>query len=260
MTREELDGRHDSKIARPCPWAMSADKWNDPGYEVTSSAYHRLHDEFRHPLNLNHSNVNGMGHLTPAKAKAKFTTLKNNLVLVKTKWTASGNGDGSVLQQEEVQYDSDGNELDEDESGIVTCNANDLSNFIKGYSPAVLYLWKKAEECDFVSVVCQQLDQECALDSSNGQVSLITPQKRKKRKDRSAEDEAEGKEEYSNLHKVLSESNECMKDSTRKMMGMDIAAAIRELQTKIEDCEDKLDDLGTDEDVVASVKYRRILD
>ena len=100
----------------------------------------------------------------------------------------------------------------------------------------------------------------CALDSSNGQVLLITPQKRKKRKDRSAKDEAEGKEEYRNLHKVLAESNECMKDSTRKMMGMDIAAAIRELRTKIEEYEDKLDDLGTDEDVVASVKYQRILD
>ena len=30
MTREELDGRNNEEIARPCPWAMAADKWNDP--------------------------------------------------------------------------------------------------------------------------------------------------------------------------------------------------------------------------------------
>ena len=228
-------------------------------YEVTSSAYHHLHDEFRHPMNLNHSNVNGMGHLSPDKAKQKFTKLKNNLVLVKTNWAASGNGDGAVLREREIEYGSDGEELDEEESEILTCNGCDMKNFLKGFSPAVLYLWKKAAEFDFVAVVCQQLDEGCALDSSNGNVALITPSKRKKRKGRSVEGE-EGEEQFEKLEKVLSESNECMKDSTNKMMAMDIAATVRELQTKVEGYEDKLDELGTNEEELASARYCRILE
>ena len=87
-----------------------------------------------------------MGHLSPDKAKQKFTKLKNNLVLVKTNWAASGNGDGAVLREREIEYGSDGEELDEEESEILTCNGCDMKNFLKGFSPAVLYLWKKAAE------------------------------------------------------------------------------------------------------------------
>ena len=51
-----------------------------------------------------------------------------------------------------------------------------------------------------------------------------------------------------------------MKDSTNKMMAMDIAATVRELQTKVEGYEDKLDELGTNEEELASARYCRILE
>ena len=41
-----------------------------------------------------------MGTLTPQKAKSNFYKMKNDLVLLKTNYEKSGNGDGTVIENE----------------------------------------------------------------------------------------------------------------------------------------------------------------
>ena len=135
MTRAELDGRFDQNIVRENPWEMVCDKWNDPNY---------LLDDFSSRIDLGHSEVEGMGTLTLDKAKKKFYKLKNELVIVKMKWSASGNGNGSCLQEKAIEYNSDGEEKDQEEMDII--NGSDLKCFIGGMSPSILYFWKKGRD------------------------------------------------------------------------------------------------------------------
>ena len=41
-----------------------------------------------------------------------------------------------------------------------------ITNFSKGETPAILYLWKKAEEFNFVLVVCQMIAEGSAVDTA----------------------------------------------------------------------------------------------
>jgi len=65
----------------------------------------------------------------------------------------------------------------------VMIDANDRRLFLKGRSPAVLYLWEKANEHNLLNTVYQQLNDEAAFDSTVDTSALtISTRKDKKRK------------------------------------------------------------------------------
>ena len=162
LSREELDGRNNEDTMRQCPWILASDKWNDEDFNPKSNIFSDLHDDFESQIDLGHSAIAQMGTLTPKKAQEKFTKLKNELIVVKTKWEASGNGDGSVRNQ----LESENADVD-DPIELELMNANDKKNFLDGRSPAVLYLWKTADDHDMLTSVCNQLNDVVMLDSSS---------------------------------------------------------------------------------------------
>ena len=128
---------------------MTADHWNDETYTPLSNKYPNLHDQFKERIDISHEVVNDMGELMPDKAKAKFSKLKNDLIVVKTNWEKSGNGDGT---------------LDESENALI--DANDKRIFLNGKSAAILYLWEKSETFNLLSTVVQMLDSDTSLDTA----------------------------------------------------------------------------------------------
>ena len=270
MTRTEIDGRYDDDHARDNPWEMIAEKWNDPEYNIKTSVYGHLHNDYRQTIDLSHSKVAGMGTLTPDKAKKKFYKLKNEMVIVKMKWERSGNGDGSFLEENAKEIDLEARSL---------INGSDMVNFLGGASSSVLYLWKKAQETDFVSAVCQQLDINSSLDterSGNVCTELVSPvQVRKKVKMERKKDEEEKQRSEQRMEKVIAEGNEMLKESTleikksnehhaeankekallrKQQMAIDLVSRIKACEEKIEMLEDKLDDMVQTK---LSHKYRR---
>ena len=89
-TRKELEDRKLTKDV----WAIVSDYFNDPNFNVTSSLYPMLHEDFSSAIDLGYEAVSGMGKLDPSKAKSKFLKLKNDLVYMKNNYEKSGNGEG----------------------------------------------------------------------------------------------------------------------------------------------------------------------
>ena len=261
MTRQELDGRHSEENMRACPWQLASDSWNDSDFNPVSSIYSHLHNDFHQTIDLSHSEVSAMGVLTPDKAKIKYNKMKNEVIIVKMNYEKSGNGDGS-LREPEVCSDSD-----EDEVEQSLHNACDVSNFLSyGQSPACLYLWKKAEEYNFIGVVCQQLSFESSLDTCNeeedddtGTAGGETTRKRKKRKCKKQEDEnnkEEEKEQYAKINESLIASTIKMEEATKATLLVSINSRINAAQSKLDEFDEALDEL--DDDDTSSKKYLRL--
>ena len=178
MTRVELDRKNNEQIRRDDPWEMVANKWNDEGYKLNSCKYPLLHTDFRGSILCDHVDVQEMGQLTAEKAKDRFLKLKMEVVTVRTKWMASGQGEGSLRRVS----DNTANDSDSDCSLIDgTCKAN----FLNGCSPCVLYLWEHAEQYNLIDAVCQQeLSVECTFDTSTkGKIKLVSTVRKRKVKD-----------------------------------------------------------------------------
>ena len=188
MTRQELDGKNNPQIGRADPWELIAAKWNDTDFYLKSVKYPHLHSDFAAQMSCDHRDVSDMGLLTPEKAKERFLKLKMQVVTVRTKWLASGNGEGMMrrrVSSSEQSSQSDGSrevwgefsQYDRDDC----IDANDKKNFLNGYSPSVLYFWERAEESDLLENVCQQLSEDCGFDTSDNS-STPVKLKTKKRK------------------------------------------------------------------------------
>ena len=149
-TRKELEDR---KLIKDV-WAIVSDYFNDPNFNVISSLYPMLHEDFSSTIDLGYEAVSGMGKLDPAKAKSKFMKLKNDLVFVKNNYEKSGNGEGCHTNID-------------DSFEVELIDGSAKKNFLRGRSPAILYLWEKAEEFDLLDSVTQQLDDAIGIDLSS---------------------------------------------------------------------------------------------
>jgi len=153
---------------------MVANKWNDEGYKLNSCKYPLLHTDFRGSIPCDHADVQEMGQLTAEKAKDRFLKLKMEVVTVRTKWMASGQGEGSMRRASDNDSDSECSLIDG------SCK----SNFLNGRSPCVLYLWERAEQYNLIDAVCQQLSEECSFDTSTkGKNKLVSTARKRKVKD-----------------------------------------------------------------------------
>jgi len=121
-----------------------------------------LHEDFSSAIDLGYEAVSGMEKLDPTKAKSKFLKLKNDLVYVKNNYEKSGNGEGCLTNID-------------DSFEFEQIDGSAKKNFLRGRSPATLYLWEKAEEFDLLDSVTQQLDGAIGIDlsSNDGSIYLI---------------------------------------------------------------------------------------
>lgn len=202
LTHQELDGRNNPDTARTDVWTLLSDLWNDDKYNPSSTVYSDLHDDFKESLDLSHAKIEKMGFLTPDKAKAKFFKLKNMLILVKNNWELSGNGDGSM-----ARYVPD--DMDKEEAELI--EGSDRSNFLHGRTPALLYLWNKAEEHDLLRSVCQQLEQSIGFDSCE----MSEPKRRKCNEDEDVEiiNNIDNNDHMRRLTKSMEEANDLARES-----------------------------------------------
>jgi len=77
---------------------------------------------------------------------------------VKNNYEKSSNGEGYIRK---VDDSLDFEQMD----------GSDKKNFLRGRSPATLYLWQKAEEFDLLDAITQQLDDSVEMDLSSSDVS-----------------------------------------------------------------------------------------
>jgi len=61
-------------------------------------------------------------------------------------------------------------------------DGSDKKNFLRGRSPATLYLWQKAEEFDLLDAITQQLDDSVGIDLSSSDGSEYIGKKFEARK------------------------------------------------------------------------------
>ena len=232
MSRDELDGRNSEDIMRTCPWKLVADNWNDITFKPVTTLYMDLHHELARDIDITHSAVEKMGILTADKAKSKFFKLKNELIVVKSNWERSGNGDGS--RKDNTVRDSHNPHDDAEEEELF--NANDRRNFLNGKSPAVLYLWEKANEHDLLTSVCQKLDCSSSMDSSSASKNNRRANKRHR------ENESDG--ELKEVRALMDRSNEAIERSNLLKQGklkMDLMALIELHEEKMYRLEDEID-------------------
>ena len=230
LSKDELDGRNNSGTVRICPWDLISQNFNNAAFNPTSTVYSDLHDKFLQEIDISHVKVANMGLLTPDKAKAKFFQLKNALLIVKRNWEKSGNGDGSAVNCNS-SFSSTEREM---------VNGNDRRNFLNGKSPAVLYLWEKANEYNLLETVCQQLNEEAALDSAAGTSTAlsVSHRKDKRKRDNKESDEHKDRMESKAIIDAMNKSNRLMEQHQR----MKLVEMISEKRNEIDDIQDKLED------------------
>ena len=162
LTREQLDGRKNSETARPDLWQMVSDRWNNDLFQPIASVYPGLHPDFKERVRINLHDMEGMGKCTSKKAKKKFQDLRVQLCQVKIRHRNSGMGDGAKKEDPQL-LDSD----DDSDFNFMGGGSN-RADFLGIYKSAVLYLWQRAEECDFLQDIVQKLDDEIGLNGGMG--------------------------------------------------------------------------------------------
>ena len=80
---------------------------------------------------------------------------------VKSNYENSGNGEGCHTNID-------------DSFEVELIDGSAKKNFLRGRSPAILYLWEKAEEFDLLDSVTQQLDDAIGIDLSSNDGSELT--------------------------------------------------------------------------------------
>jgi hypothetical protein len=161
MDRVQLDGRNNPSNPAPDVWEEVSKKWLSNTFNPMSNVYtgdQAVHPEFLTAMDISFHAVRNMGEMTASKAKDKFTHLSSRLNLIKANYEASGNGEGSRLKGESDEQNEN------DEAPIAIGGCNDRAKFLGGNSPAVLYLWKYAEDIQILPSVLNRLMPEVALD------------------------------------------------------------------------------------------------
>ena len=109
------------------------------------------------------------------KTKKKFQDLRVQLCQVKIRHQNSGMGDGAKKVDHEL-LDSD----DDSDFNLMGGGSNQ-ADFLGIYKSAVLYLWQRADECDFLQDIVQKLDDEIGLNGGMAATATCTTTKIKEK-------------------------------------------------------------------------------
>ena len=180
LDRTELDGKKNPGTARVSAWQLIADNFNNPTFNPTSTAYPLLHKAFSKPIVLSHSLFEKHGAIDATKVKEKFSEMKSKLTVIKTNHDASGQGEGSLTNEDEIAAGS--------APGMVPSvgSFDDRSSFLGANNPALLYLWEKTEEFELFDAVMQKISDDVSLADKT---HSVTKGNKNKRKSPSAETE-----------------------------------------------------------------------
>ena len=148
LKRHELDARHNPLSARPNPWQLASQYYNNPDFKPVSTAYPDLHSALAVEIDCSWDAVQHLGPISPEKAKDKFSKMRVETNVVLNKWNRSGNGEGSTPRPDECtdEYDPD------DHLGG---SSEDRANFLGNSGPHILYLWQKSDDFGILNQVVQ---------------------------------------------------------------------------------------------------------
>lgn len=243
MNRTELDGKKNPGTARVTAWQKIADHFNDPNFNPRSTAYPLLHKAFNKPIDLSHSVFAKHGPIDATKVKDKFSDMKCKLTIIKTNHDASGEGEGSLTNDDEIAAGSAPGTLPS------VGSFDDRRSFLGANNPALLYLWEKTEEFELFGVVMQKISDDVAL---GDRTHSVTKTNKNKRKSPSAETEG---------------LTEGLKASTLAFNRFNMSNAMRDkrdLQRELMEAEDRVDELrgvsGKERQLQRHVKYVRTLE
>jgi hypothetical protein len=176
MTREELDGRNSEVVSRPNVYQMIAEKWNDCGFNPVSDVKPDLHTSLLLSKDLGWSEVQHLAVATAEKVKQKLSEMRAKLAIIIANWETSGQGDGGILKDD----DSENGTREFGDISHISLGANDdRGSFLQGNPPYLLYLWDRAYEFNFLSVVIQKIDSGSAAASADDAPVIVGKRKRK---------------------------------------------------------------------------------
>ena len=197
LTRDELDGRSNPSNARPNVWALLSDKWNDEDFNPSSRVYPHLHKDYSEAMDISHNAVKDMGGCTPSKAKEKIMELKVQVSIVQRKWEASGMGGGGKKTPEEICIDETS---DENDGFELRGGGDDRADFLGIFKSAVLYLWERCNEVQFLQEVIQKIKLEHSLDG--GSVPIVTSGRKKRKAKKTEKDEMKEREKKDDANRA----------------------------------------------------------
>ena len=68
MTKEKLDGSNNKEIQSKDPWELIASHFKNPDFNLRSTPYPKLHEEFKHSIDLGFDQVKNKGIVKVHKA------------------------------------------------------------------------------------------------------------------------------------------------------------------------------------------------
>ena len=176
LKRHELDGRHNPLSARPNPWQLASQYYNNPSFNPVSTAYPDLHSAFAVEIDCSWDAVQHLGPISPEKAKDKFSKMRVETNIVMNKWNRSGNGEGSTPRPDECSDEYDPNDH-------LGGSSEDCANFLESSGPHILYLWQKSDDFGILNQVVQMIADGQKFDGTASSVY-----KKKTPKDKAAVD------------------------------------------------------------------------
>ena len=232
LKRHELDARHNPLSARPNPWQLASQYYNNPDFKPVSTAYPDLHSALAVEIDCSWDAVQHLGPISPEKAKDKFSKMRVETNVVLNKWNRSGNGEGSTPRPDECtdEYDPD------DHLGG---SSEDRANFLGNSGPHILYLWQKSDDFGILNQVVQMIADGHEFDRKPPSVY-----KKKNPKDKAAVDvDDEQKAFLSKVHVHIRTTNTNLAvfnlENMRQTLG--------NLQKRLHEAEDKYDDMKDEE-------------
>ena len=250
LDRSELDGKKNPETARVSGWQVIADHFNDPNFNPRSTAYPLLHKSFKASICLSHAEVVKHGPIDATKVKDKFSEMRSKLAIIKTNHDASGQGEGS-LTNDEIAAGS--------EEGTLPSvgNFDDRANFIGTESPTLLYMWEKSIEYDLFGNLMQKISDNVALGVDPH--AICNSGRKKKRKSPSSADTEELTRGLNASTRAFNEFN--LANSVRDQR--DVKNEMMQTQREImqtQDCIDNLTDVvGKEAQLERQVNYLKVL-
>lgn len=213
---------------------MIADKWNDCMFNPVSVVNPDLHTSFSSAKDLGWSEVQHLASATAEKVKQKLSEMRAKLSIIITNWETSGQGDGGILKDDDSV---DGTREFGDISHIRLGANDDRGSFLRGNPPYLLYLWDRAHDFNFLSVVIQKIDSDSAAASANDAPAILG-KKRRKESDRNTSSPAEDGELDIATRNVISS----LQENTKKSRISFLQQIIFDTKRHMEELQDKIDE------------------
>jgi hypothetical protein len=240
--RLELDGR-DSDQAKVCAFETNAEHNNHNSNNPNRTRYPDLHPTLAEDVDISWEAVKNFGPITGTKVNEMITKMRCTLNLIIAKWEQSGNGDGTLDDEE------DSDEFREDGGGRNLPNIggmDDRANFLHGECLSHLYLWQKSKEHEVFHSVLQRISGDANLTGGGVKVGGV---KRGSTKKGSTGAGGANKRKHDDLLTgdltgEIRKTSHALQNYNIEMM----TNSLRDLENILLDTEDKEDELEADDD------------